>query len=101
MMRTVSFVFEEARLTAVRVWARVAGGCDCVTTSNEFKEEKGLSFRRTNLTYSLSVLVVRTSGSLPSLPIKMSFAMSPERAVVVEKPCKSGHVSMASPRSVI
>jgi len=39
----------------------------------------------THETYSLSVLVVRTSGSLPSRPMRMSLDTSYERVDVVEK----------------
>lgn len=39
----------------------------------------------THETYSLSVLVVRTSGSLPSRPIRVSLETSYERVEVVEK----------------
>lgn len=36
-------------------------------------------------TYSLSVFVVRTSGSLPKRPMRVSFAISAARELVVEK----------------
>lgn len=39
----------------------------------------------THETYSLSFLVVRTSGSFPNRPTRISFATSPERDEDVEK----------------
>lgn len=44
--------------------------------------------------YSFSVLVYRTSGSLPRRPIRSSFAMSAEREEVVENACTKPTLSI-------
>lgn len=46
--------------------------------------------------YSLSLLVFRTSGSLPKRPIRTNFAKSAERDVVVENACKNTKVKQES-----
>jgi len=38
-------------------------------------------------TYSFSLFVIRTSGSLPRRPMRMSLAKSEEQRAVDEKPC--------------
>lgn len=48
---------------------------------------RGMKLDVTYEMYSFSVLVYRTSGSLPRRPIRSSFAMSAEREEVVENAC--------------
>lgn len=53
----------------------------------------------THWTYSLSLFVVFTSGSLPRRPMRISLETSEERAVVVENACDGGR-QMSSSASI-
>lgn len=100
-VRIMKLGVKELRLTAVSIGRRVVGGRNCVARYECSERDESLRAAVTNLTYSLSVLVVRTSGSLPSRPTNMSFATSPERAEVVEKPCGKIIVSIGYYRSLV
>lgn len=54
---------------------------------------RGMKLDLTYEMYSFSVLVYRTSGSLPRRPIRSSFAMSAEREEVVENACTKDTLS--------